>query len=176
MASAPIPYYAPRKATKQAANATETKLLSEWRDLPGYVLLGDPGAVKSSCFAVEAAACQGLLIAARDIVDGVAPAPTDQRAIFIDGLDEIRAGVSDPHAPFGQIRKWWSGAGKPTLRLSCREADGLSISDVQGLGGIAVLHLEPLGSGDIQRILDDRCLQVPKPEEFWEQANTFGLT
>jgi hypothetical protein len=176
MAAAPLPYYVLRKATKHADRSPETKLLSDWRDRPLYVLLGDPGAGKSCCFKEEAEACGGLLISARDIVDGVGTKPKDQQAVFIDGLDEVRAGVGDPKEPLGQIRKWWSDAKKPTLRLSCRGVDWLGISDVQALPGMEVLHLEPLDLADIRKILDNCSTDVPDPRKFLEEANNFGLT
>ncbi len=177
------PLRVPRTATAHGADAgRETKLLADWRGLDAYVLLGDPGAGKSSSFEAEAGACNGLPIAARDIVDNVAPATVGDRIVFIDGLDEVRAGASDVKSPFGAIREWLHRVGHPRFRLSCREADWLGESDRSALERVApsqhveVLHLEPLRQDDMFAILRDRSAEVPDPDAFWRQAEQFNLT
>jgi hypothetical protein len=172
-----------RRATARATDADrETRRLADWRSLDAYVLLGDPGAGKSCSFESEASACNGLPIAARDIVDNVAPMKVGERIVFIDGLDEVRAGASDGKAPFGAIREWLHRVGRPRFRLSCREAEWLGESDRSALARVApsqhveVLHLEPLQQTDIFAILRDRPAEVPDPEAFWHRAEQFSLT
>jgi hypothetical protein len=174
MVTPPPLLHVARRATRQ--DPRETRLLSEWGDASAYVLLGDPGAGKSSSFKVEAEACAGVLITARDIVDGVAEEPETTQTVFIDGLDEVRAGVSDPKAPFGLIRKWLHDRRYPKFRLSCREADWLGGNDSGVLPEVQVLHLEPLTRDDIFDILCSRSAEVPDPERFWTQAQHSGLT
>jgi hypothetical protein len=173
----------PRRATAHRGDGgPETKSLADWRALDAYVLLGDPGAGKSWSFQAESAACNGLLIPARDIVDKVAPATIDNRIVFIDGLDEVRAGVSNGKALFGAIREWLHNVGRPRFRLSCREADWLGESDQSALARVAptqqveVLHLEPLQHDEVMVILRDRTVEVPNPDAFLQQAEQFGLT
>jgi hypothetical protein len=173
----------PRKASIHRDDQShEPKLLADWRATDAYVLLGDPGAGKSWCFETESKACGGLLISARDIVDKVAPADVGDKIVFIDGLDEVRAGASDSKTPFGAIREWLHRIGRPRFRLSCREADWLGESDSSALARVApnehieVLHLEPLTQDDVLAVLRDRPGEVPDPEKFWHEAERFGLT
>lgn len=173
----------PRRATTHRDDSNlETRLLADWRTVDAYVLLGDPGAGKSCSFEAESFASNGLLIAARDIVDNVAPVSVGGQIVFIDGLDEVRAGTSDGKAPFGAIREWLNRVGRPRFRLSCREADWLGESDRSALGRVApgerveVLHLEPLRQDEVFAVLRDRPAEVPDPEAFWRQAQQFGLT
>ena len=177
------PLRVPRRAASQGdGGSPETRLLADWRGLDAYVLLGDPGAGKSCSFAAEASACDGLLIAARDIVDGVATAPVGDKIVFIDGLDEVRAGVADSKTPFGAIRAWLYQQGSPRFRLSCREADWLGDSDRSALARVApgqrveVLHLEPLQQEDQLAVLRSRPKEVSDPEAFWQKAEHFRLT
>ena len=177
------PLRVPRRATSQGdGGSPETRLLADSRGLDAYVLLGDPGAGKSCSFAAEASACDGLLIAARDIVDGVATAPVGDEIVFIDGLDEVRAGAADSKTPFGAIRAWLHQQGSPRFRLSCREADWLGDSDRSALARVApgrrveVLHLEPLQREDQLAVLRSRPAEVSNPEAFWRKAEQFRLT
>ena len=172
-----------RRATAHGDDGSrQSKLLAEWRTVDAYVLLGDPGAGKSWSFESESAACGGLSVPARDIVDNVAPVTIGNRIVFIDGLDEVRAGASDGKAPFGAIREWLHRVGRPRFRLSCREADWLGESDQRALARVApgerveVLHLEPLQRDDVFAVLRDRAAEVPDPDAFWHRAEHFGLT
>lgn len=146
------------------------------------MLLGDPGAGKSWSFEAESAVCDGLLVNARDIVDDVAPQPADDQIVFIDGLDELRAGAGDSRSPFGAIRNWLHRMGRPRFRLSCREADWLGKSDRDALARVApdqhveVLHLEPLSKDDVFVVLRGRPAEVPDPTAFWQRADQLGLT
>ena len=155
-------FLVPRSATAiDADGERRTRLLSEWRDVDAYVLLGDPGAGKTSSFEAEKEDCAGIYLFASDLVHKIAASPPDGETVFIDGLDEVRAGSSDAHTPFGAIREWLVRAGRPRFRLSCREADWRGQADESALarvapsGQVTVLHLEPL-SRDEQRQVGDR--------------------
>jgi hypothetical protein len=172
-----------RRATLHRAGAApETRLLADWRSLDAYVLLGDPGAGKSVAFEIETKACDGLLIPPRGIIDGIASNLIGDGIVFIDGLDEVRAGASDVRTPFGAIRKWLNDTGRPRFRLSCREADWLGESDLNALNSVAngglveVLHLDPFDRDDVREVLRYRVAEVPDPDEFWRKAEQFGLT
>ncbi|MBP6337819.1 MAG: hypothetical protein KA375_09495 [Vitreoscilla sp.] len=171
-----------RSATaRRGEDGIETKALSDWRTLDAYVLLGDPGAGKSWCFEDESAACHVTTISARDIVDRVARAPGQDQIVFIDGLDEVRAGAGDGKAPLGAIREWLAQAGNPRFRLSCREADWLGESDLRALERVApgqrveVLHLEPLSRAEVMTLLHARPNEVSDADAFWHQAEQHGL-
>lgn len=160
----------------------ESRPLADWRAVDAYVLLGDPGAGKSCSFKSESVACGGFLIPAREIVANIAATDVGGKTVFIDGLDEVRAGSSDGRVPFDAIRSWVKRAGSPRFRLSCREADWLGQSDQQALERVApgarveVLHLEPLERADVLAVLRHRPAEVPDPEAFWHQAEQFSLT
>lgn len=159
----------------------DTRPLEAWRDVGAYVLLGDPGAGKSVCFAEESRLGGGLTVSARDVIDGVAADVEQGARVFIDGLDEIRVGTQDGLTPLGRIRLWLKHQGNPPFRLSCREADWLGDVDRRALdtvapgGSVHVLHLEPLTDQDIRILLRAHPVEVPDPDTFLDNAESWGL-
>lgn len=158
--------------------------LEAFRDTPAYVLLGDPGAGKTTAFETECAALgeQACPITARDFLTFD---PQDHpewrgRTLFIDGLDEVRAGVSDARTPFDAIRGRLDTLGKPRFRLSCREADWLGASDRGRLeavsldGKVAVLRLNPLTEPDIEKMLEAHP-NVDNAEAFIAESEGRGI-
>ena len=140
--------------------------LKEFRSAAAYVLLGDPGsgkteAFKAECNALGESACP---ITARNFLALNLDSHPEWRnkTLFIDGLDEIRAGSSDVSEPFEQVRQRLDKMGRPSFRLSCRDADWLGDNDRRHLeyvsqdSQVTVLHLDPLTDSDIKRILNDR--------------------
>ena len=167
------------------AHAVDTlpKTLADYRSVNAYVLLGDPGSGKTTAFQTESEALgdDALLITARDfLLHATAPSELHGKMLFIDGLDEIRAGKSDARTPFDEIRKLLIQLNSPRFRISCREADWLGENDRQGLSylvpnsSLAVLRLEPLDKADILSILRD-SLGVSHPHDFIMQARQAGL-
>lgn len=171
-----------RSATAVRGNdGRESKPLADWRELDAFVLLGDPGAGKSWAFDDECQAVNGVPLSARNVVSGITPADVDRRTVFIDGLDEVRAGSTDGRVPFEAIRKWLHDHGRPRFRLSCREADWLGSNDKTNLqqvapgGQVEVLHLDPLSQDDIETILAGRAQEVPDVDQFLEDAERAGI-
>ena len=158
--------------------------LRNYRGDPAYVLLGDPGAGKSTAFKME---CENLdracLVDARDFITFD---PEDHpewfgKTIFIDALDEVRAGSPDARAPLDAIRRRLDKLGRPHFRLSCREADWLTENDRKRLSSVVphdshvrVLRLDPLERVDVERILDSR-LDIPDVQGFIDQAKEHGV-
>ena len=146
--------------------APESRPLKDYREVPAYVLLGDPGAGKTTAFEMEYEAVAGaFLIDARDFVtfDPVAHPEWCGKTLFIDALDEVRAGSHDARTPFDAIRARLDKLGRPRFRLSCREADWLGENDRKRLASlmphdshVTVLRLDPLKRADVERILDAR--------------------
>ena len=144
----------------------ESQLLEAFRDAPAYVLLGDPGAGKTTAFEVECAALRenACLVTARDFLtfDPQSHPEWRNKTLFIDGLDETRVGANDARTPFDQIRRRLDALGNPRFRLSCREADWLGANDRKRLESISpdskvtVLRLNPLTNSDIADILNAR--------------------
>ena len=145
------------------ARAEASRPLSAHRDDSAYVLLGDPGAGKSTTFRCEYEALgsgRAHLITARDFRTLAPQTEWRDRTLFIDGLDEVRAGSPDARTPFDAIRARLDALGRPRFRLSCRAADWLGANDRRHLESVSrdnrvtVLVLDPLTSDDALRILD----------------------
>ena len=143
------------------------------------MLVGDPGAGKTTAFETEREALgeEACLVTARDFLTFDAQNHPEWcgKTLFIDGLDEIRAGSPDVRTPFHQIRGKLDALGKPRFRLSCREADWRGQSDRKHLesvspdSSVSVLRLDPLTDSDISSILDARS-DVPDAGAFIKAA------
>ncbi|MCC4117605.1 hypothetical protein LLG90_19790 [Aromatoleum toluclasticum] len=152
--------------------------LEDIRDRPAYVLLGEPGAGKTTAFRAEAAAAGTEPVSARDFIT-LPPRPEwFGKPIFIDGLDEVRAGSTDNLVPLDAIRHKLLQIGQPVFRLSCREADWLGSDrarlDSISSQGVAVFHLDDLTDDQIRVVLSQDH-GVPDPDAFMEAARTRGL-
>ena len=144
----------------------KSRPLEAFRDVPAYVLLGDPGAGKTTAFEAEYAVLRekACLITARDFLtfEPQSHPEWSDKTLFIDGLDEIRVGANDARTPFNQVRGRLDALGKPRFRLSCREADWLGANDQKHLESVSpdskvmVLRLNPLTDSDIADILNER--------------------
>ena len=153
----------------------EPRYLEAFRDVPAYVLLGDPGAGKTTAFEAE---CEALgehacPITADEFLtykEGDLPSEWREKTLFIDGLDEVR-GSAQTASEFREIRKLLRTLGKPRFRLSCRQADWLGVHDQERLESVSpdskvtVLRLDPLTDSDVEAILGART-DVPDPLRF----------
>ena len=133
--------------------------LEDFRETDAFVLLGAPGAGKTEALEREARLTGGCPVTARDFV-GLDNRPKWHDAtLFIDGLDEMRAGSSDGRTPLDRIRNRLNSLGCPRFRLSCREADWFGANDRTHLkmvsrdGKVRVLRLDPLSEDNIREIL-----------------------
>ena len=159
--------------------------LKEYREVPAYVLLGDPGAGKTTAFEMEyeALADRACRIDARDFVtlDPEAHPEWCGKTLFIDALDEVRAGSHDARTPFDAIRGHLDKLGRPRFRLSCREADWLGENDRERLASVVphdshvtVLRLDPLERADVESILDART-DITDAGRFIDEAASRGV-
>ena len=155
-----------------------SKPLVAFRECSAYVLLGDPGMGKTTVFGTEACALgqSALNVDARDFANFDADDHPEWagKTLFIDGLDEIRVGQSDPRTPLDRIRRNLDKLGKPHFRLSCRPADWLTtdqnrLSVVSPSGEITMLRLDPLDSEASTRILEGEP-DVSNAQAFVEEA------
>ena len=171
-----------RTCTIHNDNSGERKSrpLADFRDAPAYVLLGDPGAGKTESFKQEAVATDGYFVRARSFA-ALDPSPElSGKTLFIDGLDEMRAGGGDGRTPLDHVRRHLDRLRQPRFRLSCREADWYGDSDRAALleatpgGSLTVLHLDPLSDTDI-RLLLERKFAIADPVGFIRQADHHGL-
>ena len=164
----------------------EYRPLKDYRDVPAYVLLGDPGAGKTTAFKTE---CEALGESAIDPIPAstfltydtnTIPQEWQKGTLFIDALDEVRAGTQDGNRNFRDVVKLLRALDKPRVRISCRDADWLDerdrelLSDVSTDGNLMVLRLDPLTDSQISQILSDRE-EISDPREFVRTAREHGV-
>jgi hypothetical protein len=176
------PYLAPR-LVREASDAQNTTTenaplsLESFRDAPAWVLLGEPGAGKSTAFKAEAEATGGTYLSIADfVVDDDLDDDWRGKILFLDGLDEVRAGGDTLRKVRNKLKK----LGKPAFRLSCRAADWYGATDQEVIeaaatdGKIAVLLLQPLGDGDVLDILRENH-SIANPKNFVKEAQKRGI-
>lgn len=155
--------------------------LSDFESDRGYVLLGEPGMGKSTEFREEAKRIGTIKpIPARHFIRRRPEnCPEWQKGpLFIDGLDEVRAGGGNPKEVVDQIIKQLEDLTLPQFRLSCRSGSWLGIGDQEELNilsnsdAIPVLQLNPLTHQNIQEILSQRGLEG---EKFIHHAHKHNL-
>ena len=158
--------------------------LSAFRPESAYILLGDPGLGKTTAFERERQAMgeSALFITARNFLalDPNNHPEWREKTLFIDGLDEVRAGSSDARTPLDAIRGRLDSLGHPSFRISCREADWLGDNDRKALDLVApdrrvtILRLDPLTDSDVAQILGSHP-KVDDPHAFSEESESRGL-
>lgn len=154
--------------------------LEEFRDTEAYVLLGPPGSGKTTAFTGEAKCQGGHYVPARDFQTFDDRPEWHNTTLYVDGLDETRAGSLDGRTPFDSIRAKLHGLGCPRFRLSCREADWFGTSDRDHLktaspnGEVVVLRLDSLSPEGVREILHEN-LDIEDPEGFVSAARERGL-
>ena len=176
------PYLVRRTCTRKSDKRDEhgSHPLESYRKLPAYVLLGDPGAGKTAAFEKEAEESGGKYIKARVFAAFTPSAEDKGKTLFIDALDEMRAGQGDGWTSLAQVGKRLEELACPHFRLSCREADWLGESDSAALkrvspnGDVVALHLDPLSNSDVIEILHHKD-SVTDPDEFVRKAGEHRL-
>ena len=174
-----------RAGADDKRNLRASRPLKDYRAAPAYVLLGDPGAGKTTALEMEceALADSAYKIDARDFVTFEPEAHPEWggKTLFIDALDEVRAGSQDARTPLDAIRRRLDQLGRPRFRLSCREADWLGDNDRTRLASVVpyesevtVLSLDPLQRADVARILDARG-DITNAAGFVDQATAQGV-
>ena len=161
--------------------------LDGFRSTPAYVLLGDPGAGKTTEFDRESRESTelgdaALMLSAKDFIEldlGSHPEWRD-RILFIDGLDEMRAGRDDSSVPLGEIRNRLDRLRPPGFRISCREADWLGHSDRRSIEAVSpdspitVLRLDELDDRQVTELLLHQHERTD-PQEFIDRARQHGV-
>ena len=158
--------------------------LSSYRDVPAYVLIGEPGAGKTTEFEQErrALGTSAERISARRFAKvHIANHPEwRDKVLFIDGLDETRTGGRDATTALDEIQSRLDALGRPRFRISCRAADWLGSVDRRPLteaspdGEITTLRLEALNRSDVRQYLKAR-IPSGDPVAFILKAESLGL-
>ena len=152
--------------------------LAEFAQSNAYALIGEPGSGKTTALVTEQQAHGGVFVTVRDFLTFDNP-EWRGTTLYLDGLDEVRAGEADGRPPLEQVLKKLDQLDRPPFRLSCRWADWLGAYDRGRLdrvssGTLTVLELDPLSDEDVERILAENHA-VADPERFISQARERGI-
>ena len=146
--------------------------IEHYRDCSAFVLLGESGAGKSTEFRRAAQeAGDGQNVTARNFLALAVRPEWREKTLFIDALDERRAGSPDRRAPLDEVRSRLEQLGRPRFRISCRSLDWLGSNDQRHLSDVSpdrqvkVLHLNPLSDSDVMAILLEST-SIADPNEF----------
>lgn len=156
-----------------------TSTLTEHADAGVYVLIAEPGAGKTTAFETEASGADAEFVSVRNFLT-FDRAEWHDKTLFLDGLDDSRAGISDGRTPLDDIRRKLECLGRPRFRLSCRWADWLAANDRDRLrevspdGDVRVMRLDPLSRQNIKDILAKNH-DVEDPEAFIAIAKDRGM-
>ena len=179
-------YVAPRTCTvvddsQAPRDATDRPTpLTSYASSAAYVLIAEPGAGKTTAFKDEAASQGGTYVTVWDFRTFDDRPEWKDTTLFLDGLDESRAGTTDGRTPLDEIRRKLSRLGCPPFRLSCRWADWMAATDKEALrdvspdGTIAVIRLDPLSERNIKDILINKH-GVEDADGFIETARKRGI-
>ena len=152
--------------------------LAEFAQDHAYVLIGEPGSGKTTSLQTEQQAHGGVVVPVRDFLTFDKP-EWHGTTLYLDGLDEVRAGEVDGRPPLEQVLSKLDQLDCPPFRLSCRWADWLGAYDRGRLGRVSsgsltVLQLDPLYEEDVKRILAENHA-IKDPEAFIVQARKHGI-
>ena len=156
--------------------------LADFRSAHAYVLLGEAGSGKTTAFVGESGDGAGYCyVTARHFIrrDPGSHPEWKRKTLFIDGLDEQRAGGGDPREPLDKILRRIERLGQPRFRISCREESWLGRSDLRELSSLAsagevhLLRLDPLSRDGTREILVS--LEIEEPNNFLWNASERGL-
>ncbi len=155
--------------------------LSAFRDVPAYVLLGEPGAGKTTEFEQE---CHALGDAAACIqARAFRRASGDQlrklrgKILYIDGLDETRARGAYGTDAVDEIQAKLLDLEPPAFRISCRVADWFGPVDrspfehVAADGRIVTLQLDRFSRSDARLWLEARSPGIDAATFLLEASN-----
>lgn len=150
-----------RTATlKNQGRQDDRRTLEFWRDLPAYVLLGEPGSGKTTVFKQEAEAMgdSAIYLSTKDFLTLDYEFSLSDKTLFIDALDERRSDSGSTEKPLEAVRSKLQHLGKPKFRLSCREADwymdgAKDLEVVSSDGKVHELRLDYLAESDIKQLL-----------------------
>jgi predicted NACHT family NTPase len=167
------------ESTSSRAQQDELRPISAYDDAANIVLLGDPGAGKTHTFRECAARCRGRYVTARAFL--VTPAAKFNGILFIDGLDEKRAGRGDRDTVDALVEKLFA-VGPSKVRISCRVADWLGDSDLAALrpyfeqsGDPVVLQLARLSSDEQRIVVQAEGLSASEADAFLAEATKRAL-
>src|SRR4051812_46884026 len=116
--------FIPRRVQQfsESAESASEMLLEDLRDKFAWVLLGEPGAGKSTAFKEEAKTTNGLVLRIAEFINCDPEPEWNKKTLFLDGLDEVRAS-SRENSTLLSVRRQLKKLGYPRFRIACRAAD-----------------------------------------------------
>lgn len=168
-----------RDSRSPSASGAASAPLSKFVKVRAYVLIGEPGAGKTTALQAEQNAHGGEYVSVQDFLTSDDKPEWRGTTLYLDGLDEVRAGEIDGRAPLNRIRAKLGRLQCPPFRLACRWADWLGAYDRSRLDGVAggvvtVLRLDPLSEQSIKRILAENH-GIADPDGFISGARNRGI-
>lgn len=153
----------------------------ELRDRHAYVLLGAPGSGKTEVFKKETQISKSCHYeTARNFLKYEIKSEWHNKDLFIDGLDEVRAGMSDGRTAIDAICTKLYQMNCSKFRISCRATEWFGANDREALseliskGSVDVLYLDPLTDEQILEILHHNP-SVPSVNDFLKSAREHGV-
>lgn len=164
-------------STRDREETLTPLLFSDCQAERNIVLLGNPGSGKTHLFDASARQAKAEFRTVRAYLNS--PEEWSEKVLFVDALDERRAGRADDNIIDELVRKLF--ASPPLkLRISCREHDWLGESDLEAFrpyfdknGGVAVLSLLALTKDEQRTVLLQHGLT--DIDGFMEEANRRDL-
>ena len=121
--------------------------LKSFAEALAYVLIGEPGAGKTTAFEKEAKEQGGVFVEVRNFLTFKDKPEWHGKTLFLDGLDESRIGVTDGRTPLDQVR------GKPGYCMSSAKSSNFGSGAPNRDSRVCMRSM--IGcSGTIGRILD----------------------
>ena len=179
-------FHLPRKCKPIGADSIpdthngESVPLKSFREEEAYILLGAPGAGKTTSFKYEAKHTEnGIYVTARDLITFEYKPEWRNQTLFIDGLDELSEGFVE-QTTIDKIRKILYDLDKPRFRLACRSADWFRKEDliyfkeVTRSGNVSFLLLSELTDSEIMKFSNSNP-SVSNPKNFLQSAIENGI-
>jgi hypothetical protein len=170
-------HFVSRLLAQESENHSEQTPISSFFCDSAIVLLGDPGAGKTTLFKWAAAEEGAQYLTVRQFLIPEAVLTSD-KPIYLDALDEVRARTEDGDSVLDRVVGKLSTIGKPKFRISCRATDWFGEHDKSHLrhvsadGTIRVLHLLPLRTEQVRELVSHQYIDI---DEFMERARSKGV-
>ncbi len=158
--------------TKEHGLNKEALSIEDFRENNAWILLGEPGAGKTTLFQQEAKTTGGQYMSVAEFITPDTDLPPEWygKILFLDALDEIQTDCL-----IEKITRQLMRLGSPSFRVACRAANwyGWAKENLEKLhSDLIVLELVPLSDNDVLQLLQGLD---PDPEKFIAHAKTFGI-
>ncbi|PUB87748.1 MAG: hypothetical protein DBP00_07660, partial [gamma proteobacterium symbiont of Ctena orbiculata] len=167
--------------TSDIDTSNQHQPLSDYRENVAWILLGEPGAGKSTSLMQEANSSSENteFLSIAEFLFDFSDDELKGKTLFLDGLDEIRASTNDGTVLL-KVKNKLRRLGSPKFRIACRAADWLGSSDSDDLKSVSQnneitrLLISPLSNHNIESILKENY-NIVEPNNFIRKAERFGV-